>query len=560
MNQPQFDFDTYLSYEEITEQLRQLSREYPSLMSLDSMGKSYEGRNVWVVTVTDERTGPAEDKPAHYIDANHHAGEVTGSMVALYLIRYLLVNYKQNDQVTNLVSRFTHYIVPRISPDGSEKYLTSPHSLRSSVRLWPAQTEQSSGLQPEDINGDGKILQMRVPDQSGGWKISDKDPRLMVKRDPDEEGGEYYNLYTEGMIKDYDGVTVESAPPRWGIDLNRNYPANWKDSRQQSGAGPYPLSEPETYNVAEFFADHPNISAATSFHTTGGIYLRPPCVHSDAEMNMQDLGLFTELGRRARNITGYPCESVWDAMTMDKKRPNCGSFVDFAYEMHGIVVFAPELWNLYERAGVDRKPLKERFLMSPQAKEEQDLKVLNWLDENVPGAFHDWTSFEHPQLGEVEIGGIEGKFDLVNPPVEFLAQECHKNAMAALSTSAALPMLKIDQFCGRQISDTQIYVLTAAVHNCGWLGTSATSKGRNIFSDGPEFVLHLPERVELIKGDIRGSTGHLAGRSTASERTAVKNAEKIEWVVKGTDEDISNVKLEIKGERAGSPQKTLSLD
>ncbi len=549
MSKPQFEFSGYYTYEQITEELHDLSEQNPSLVSVESIGKSHEGRDVWLVTVTDRETGCPDSKPAHYLDANHHAGEVTGSMVILYLIRYLADNYGIDESITRLLRRCTHYLVPRVSPDGSEKYLNTPHALRSSVRPWP-KNHSTKGLQPEDINGDDLILQMRVPNPDGAWRISDEDPRLMVRRDPDEEGGEYYDLLTEGIIEGYDGVTVDSAPPRWGLDFNRNYPANWKDARQQRGAGPYPLSEPETHNIAGFFSQHPNIAAATSYHTTGGIYLRPPCIHPDGEMNYGDLRLFAELGRLAAEHTGYPCESVFDAMTLDKSRPHCGSFIDFAYEMHGLVAFAPELWNLRQRAGIPQRSPKDRYLMSPAEKETDDLKTLQWLDEHAPGSFHPWTPFEHPQLGQVEIGGVEGKFTLVNPPVDFLSQECHKNAMAALTLSKALPRLAIDDFTCRRVSDTVVYVLSAAVSNRGWLGTWVTSKGRQQ-GDDMQYRLYLPDAVEVIKGKTQGPLPHLAGRSSASERRAIASSEKLEWVVKGPQRALGELRLEIRGRRAG---------
>ena len=64
------------------------------------------------------------------------------------------------------------------------------------------------------INGDGKILQMRLQDPNGDWKISTLDPRLMEKRAPDEFGGTYYRLFEEGLLEDYDGYIIKFAS-RW---------------------------------------------------------------------------------------------------------------------------------------------------------------------------------------------------------------------------------------------------------------------------------------------------------------------------------------------------------
>ena len=104
------------------------------------------------------------------------------------------------------------------SVDGAERYLTTPYALRSSTRLYPY-AEERDGLYPEDINGDGLILQMRLKDPNGAWKCSDQDARIMRRRDIDEEGGTYYHLLTEGLIRNYDGFTLPVAPPRQGLDI-----------------------------------------------------------------------------------------------------------------------------------------------------------------------------------------------------------------------------------------------------------------------------------------------------------------------------------------------------
>ena len=73
-------------------------------------------------------------KPALYIDGNFHAGEVTGSMINLYAIKYILENYGKDERVTRLLKRNTLYVIPRVSPDGAEVYLTTPETLRSAPK------------------------------------------------------------------------------------------------------------------------------------------------------------------------------------------------------------------------------------------------------------------------------------------------------------------------------------------------------------------------------------------------------------------------------------------
>ena len=143
---------SYYTYEVLTRILHELVEAYPHLATLESIGKSYEGRELWLVTLTNQATGPALEKPAYWIDGNTHAGEVTGSTVVLYTIWSYLKKYGSDEKITHVLDRSAIYLLPRLSVDGAEKFLTTPYYLRSSTRLYPFEDERD-GLYPEDIDG-----------------------------------------------------------------------------------------------------------------------------------------------------------------------------------------------------------------------------------------------------------------------------------------------------------------------------------------------------------------------------------------------------------------------
>ncbi|HAX25161.1 MAG TPA: carboxypeptidase, partial [Chloroflexi bacterium] len=211
----QIDVSRFHTFDEMTGLLKGLVETYPTLATIESIGQSHEGRDIWLLTITNQQTGAAGDKPAMYIDANIHAGEVTGCNVALYTIEMLLAGYGNDADITELLDTRTFYIAPRVQPDGAELYLTTPYTLRSSVREWPG-GDPDDGLTAEDIDGNGLILQMRVRDPKGEWRVSDHDARLMVKRRPDELTGEFYRLYTEGVLNNHVRGPVTLARPKWG--------------------------------------------------------------------------------------------------------------------------------------------------------------------------------------------------------------------------------------------------------------------------------------------------------------------------------------------------------
>src|SRR4028118_541316 len=147
-------FDEYLRYEDLTRTLHALAEGHPSLCRVEPVGRSVEGREIWLAELTNARTGPAAEKPAFWVDGNTHAGEVTGSMAALYLIEHLLESYGSDDLVTRLLDEQAFYVLPSLSPDGAERYLTTPHALRSNPRPRP-EPDPQPGPPPAGADGDG---------------------------------------------------------------------------------------------------------------------------------------------------------------------------------------------------------------------------------------------------------------------------------------------------------------------------------------------------------------------------------------------------------------------
>jgi Zinc carboxypeptidase len=182
--------------------------------------------------------------------------EFTGTTAALALIDRLLHGYGEDDRVTTALDTRTFYVVPRVNPDGAEAGLGDGRYRRSSVRPYPRE-EPQDGLHREDVDGDGRALMMRQPDPNGHWKRHPDDPRLLVARRPDDVSGEFFRVFPEGTIRNWDGVTVTIAPAFEGLDLNRNWPADWAPEGEQLGAGPYPTSEPETRALVQAIVDGP---------------------------------------------------------------------------------------------------------------------------------------------------------------------------------------------------------------------------------------------------------------------------------------------------------------
>ena len=195
---PKTRFDIFYKHDDLTRLLFEYAQAFPTLAAIRSIGKSFEGRDIWVATLTNAATGPHDDKPAFWADGNIHAAELTASTAVLYYLHQLVTRFGIDPQVTQLLDTRVVYLCPRLNPDGAELALAErPRHIRSSTRRYPFDEEPVDGLTMEDIDGDGRILFMRVPDAHGPWKKHEQDPRLMIARQPGEFGGEYYRLMPE---------------------------------------------------------------------------------------------------------------------------------------------------------------------------------------------------------------------------------------------------------------------------------------------------------------------------------------------------------------------------
>jgi hypothetical protein len=129
----------YHSWPEIVGEIRQAALDHPAIVSVFSIGKSYQGRDIWVAKVSDN-VAVDEAEPEVLIDALHHAREHMSTEQALAVLRWLTDGYGTDSTVTRLVDTRETYIVFALNPDGLRYDLTG-----KPFRLWRKNRQPNPG-------------------------------------------------------------------------------------------------------------------------------------------------------------------------------------------------------------------------------------------------------------------------------------------------------------------------------------------------------------------------------------------------------------------------------
>ena len=467
------NFDKFHSNDVMYYWCEKWARDYPDLIDLYEVAKSFEGRPILQITLTNKNIGKHTDKPAAYFEGNRHSGEITSAESVMWLVKYMLENYGKDEEITHIIDYKTIYLRPVNNPDGHNLYIHTAQSNRSTVR--PTDNDLDGLLDedsPDDIDGDGVILTMRWKDPEKGNYISDpEDPSgRILKRVKEGEG--VYRTSSEGFDNDGDGRINEDGIG--GLDLHRNYPENWRPERHleqtgrgfsQRGAGEYPLSEIETRSVVTFLLSHPNIYIVNSMDTRVPMHLRPPSTSASEErMYDSDREWYEYFDSLGKQITGY--DRAGDVyMEYGKGNPLFGHGPDFGYWYYGSIWYGDELWN-----GGKYKDYDEDG-------DIDQLDLLRWDDEENNGdGFIEWKTAYHPEYGEIELGGFHPKFFSQNAPAKYLLPWAKNQALFNLEMVKHLPELEWENIKVKKLAsyknDSADYEIRVWFKNTGKLPTA----------------------------------------------------------------------------------------
>lgn len=259
-------------YQQMTDSLKELAKKYPKLAKLESIGKSSEGRDIWVLRIGVPKKG--KHKPRLVLTGLHHAREWQTGEAAMYTAEKLLEGYSKDETIKKLLDEFEVDIIPMVNPDGYE------YSLKHDS--WWRKTRSK-----HEVNG-----------------------RITYGVDPNR------NYYDERFPHLYrpKGDTPQSSYDDYGASDNP-----YSDTYR----GPKGASEPEIKALQDF-SRNPDVKAVIDLHSYGRMILFP-WGHTYDEA--PDVKLFRELG-------SYMNKAVDNRFRLEQSSslyPTSGSSEDWQY-------------------------------------------------------------------------------------------------------------------------------------------------------------------------------------------------------------------------------------
>ena len=467
---PSLEVEKYLDFKDMTAYLRDVGKAAPHLVRVFSIGKSREGRPLLVAEVTNRNLKKGREKPGLWIDGGHQGWHLLGSMACLELLRFLVSGHGRDEFLTDLVDHHVFYIAPRLAPDEMEVCLTS------------------GAITPQTPEREGPMVasppkQFRSESPLGSWTPYKRDNRLLVRRQPEDRKGPFFDLYRQ-----LDSSRLAAMAPR-------DFP-----SRHQTAGHEGPLQLASTRAVFEFLRSYQNIFGAIS--TSG------PGDSLQMVVGEVEEPWYRSLGSRLGELSGLPCQPLTPGAEEG------GQFLSWAVENLGILGIDCRMWSLRTAAG-----LKDDTKTDPLwAEETEMMQLVRFCEKEFPGGFSEWSSVDEPDLGAGERGGWDWSKTWLNPPPgPYLSRELKKFSRLALGLASAGPRLVIAEVSEKMLgwssgvggANEPLRHLSVRVENRGYLPTSPLGR-----TEGTGAVLSTQctkGEAELLIGSAKGPLEDLQG-------------------------------------------------
>jgi hypothetical protein len=255
----------------------------PALKVL-TIGKSAGGRPIYVARVAAPGGTDPDERPAVFVGANIQGSHNAGTEAALDLLETLL-SAPAGSEAAKLLAARTFYVAPALNPDAHDALFASLRARRGGNGM--KIDRDRDGLEGEDpaddLNGDGMITRMRIPDPAGGWLAHPDEPRILIKADAMKERAGAYRIVTEGRDDDKDGAYNEDGTD--GVWPDRNFAHAFP--HPDASAGPWPSYAPESRAIMDFLLGRANIALAVVYGPANNLLAAPQSLGGGGDLGTQ---------------------------------------------------------------------------------------------------------------------------------------------------------------------------------------------------------------------------------------------------------------------------------
>lgn len=524
-------FDKYHGYTGTVDFIKAVNKAYPDITELKEIGRSSQNRPMYVLVITNKKTGttldrekklvherrlevpnpPIQDldlgKAGYMITGCTHGNEITGNEVCLYFIDQVVSGYGKDKDITAMVDNKVLYVCPAINPDG----------LYNTVELGATQRQnsmyQEGKVERKDLNGDGKWSQFRYKNPKGYYTIDSTDPRVMVRATADTPEDQRYSVEWE-------------AKADKGIDMNRNFPEAWWNTKtlMPAGTGNYATEAPEVEAMCEWFITHPNIYMVNEYHTQGGHVYRPLGSTDDKGMQPRDVAVYDKiLGKKYQELMqSEDLNSIW-RRAWEPEGVYSGLLLDWLYKQCGILSIATELWN----------PRHEIPELKDLKGNDYQRGIVNYAASH--NSYIDWTKGKHPEHGDVEVGGWLANVGPNNAyPGDALRTICDRQWQFDRFCISEMPQMAIENLTAKVQSSTgstKIVEISADIVNNGPLPSGLDKSENMAFNRGDvAWIIGASGKMQVLSGNVCEKLGNLYGTESIPGFRG-QNRQTVKWVV-----------------------------
>jgi hypothetical protein len=563
----------YLTPDQVLSWIKQIEGTHPGVVSSTILASSPGERPLHLIRIGKDPESKMGTNPSIFVGANFEGNRPLATEGAIFLAETILADPANFESLN-------WYIVPMGNPDAAAKFFDLP--LFEDSRNDHPTNDDKDDLTDEDgvndLNGDGWITSMRMVHPDGEWITSETDPRLMLKADGKKGQQGVYKIYTEGLDDDGDGLYNEDGPG--GTNVGINFPQLFQ--HYTADGGKFPGSTPESYAIMKFVFDHPDIAMIVSFGSTNWCYTPPkggrkgeadlskiklserqarrynldasrtytltelveifkaenPQSNIDESMIAGMLGLGAALNPQEGDLLFYEKytsdyktflkEQGVDEDRLEPAPAKDGSFELWGYFQVGVPVFSMDLWGL-----------------SKKDSGSVDEAMLDFVDSQ-PGisGFAKWEAYDHPTLGEVEIGGFV-PYSCTTPPYEWADSLLNLQVPWILKLAGELPDLHIYETL-TSAKGNGIYQLDIWVENRAFIPFPTDMGSRNR-QPAPAVLTLEGEQVKFISGYKRTPIPRIGGKSRVKTTLIIQM------------EKTGDIELRLESKTAGHDLQTINI-